>query len=42
MALQPASDPLDLLSMVDPENKYLKTLDITASWPYLRCSLANT
>jgi len=42
MALQPTSDHLDLLSMADPENKYLKTLDATASWPYLRWSLANT
>lgn len=42
MALQPTSCPLDLLSMLDPENKYLKTLDATASWPYLRCSLVNT
>lgn len=36
MALQPTSALLDLLSMHDRENKYLKTLDITAFWPYLR------
>ena len=42
MALQTTSCPLDPLSVLDPEKKYLKTLDATASWPYLRCSLANT
>ena len=31
MALKPTSDPLDLLSALDPEKSYLKTLDITAS-----------
>ena len=42
MALQPTGGTLDLLSMVDHENNYLKTLDSTASWPYLRWSLAKT
>ncbi len=36
MALQATSDALELLYMLDRENNYLKTLDITTSWPYLR------